>query len=349
MSSPTEHTPIFKELFAEMLANNGRFNKLTAEQRKPFTAYVYTSVPKFFVSDGSHFVSTYFTKSWIADFNKKNPKIGLTDLHGKFVHITAWSLNLIDVDSENNPLSYLNMEIQLVIEELKTNFSSKMTCNSFLLNIYKDNDVKLDFAIYKHFRSQETANSTYDQTLPSYEELEESKRNRGNRFQIHIWRNPKEQLSSETYDLYDYDELVKKEIPELSTIQKEEVIEYMKNEFSSQYAGSKAKTEGKQKRREEPPLRLQTPDDIKKAIERIIKYQKDPDAKPVNIPKVKAMDAPLPITKKADVKAAKKKPMTISKFQEYIGWYDKQSNSGKFSCMSNKSSMKKPTPAIGKR
>jgi hypothetical protein len=346
MSSSAEHTPIFKELFAEMLANNGRFNKLTAEQRKPFTAYVYTSVPKFFVSDGSHFVSTYFTKSCIADFNKKNPKIGLTDLHGKFVNITAWSLNLIDIDSENNPLSYLNMEIQLVIEELKPNFSSKMTCNSFLLNIYKDNDVKLDFAIYKHFRSQETANNTYDQTLPSFEELEESKRttNRHNK-----WILDQEQLSSEIYDLYDYDELVKKEIPELSTIQKEEVIEYMKNEFSSQYAGSKAKTEGKQKMREEPPLRLQTPDDIKKAIERIIKYQRDPEAKPVNIPKVKAMDAPLPLTKKADVKAAKKKPMTISKFQEYIGWYDKQSNSGKFSCMSNKSSMKKPTPALGKR
>lgn len=56
-------TIVFKELFADMLANNGRFNKLSAEHRKPFTAYVYTSVPKFFVSDGNHFVSTYFTKS----------------------------------------------------------------------------------------------------------------------------------------------------------------------------------------------------------------------------------------------------------------------------------------------
>jgi len=59
----TEHTPVFKELFAEMLANNGKFTKLPASHRRPFTAYVYTSVPKFFVSDGSHFVTTYFTKS----------------------------------------------------------------------------------------------------------------------------------------------------------------------------------------------------------------------------------------------------------------------------------------------
>lgn len=262
--------------------------------------------------------------------------------------VTAWSLNLIDIDSENNPLSYLNMEVQLVIEGLQPNFESKMTCNSFLLNIYKDNDVKLDFAIYKHFRSQETASSTYDNALPSFEELEESKRTTGRH---NKWKLEQEELSSEVFDLYDYDDLVKKEIPELSTIQKEEVIEYMKNEYSSQYAGSKAKVEVKSKMREEPPLRLQTPDDIKKAIERIIKYQKEPEeTKTAKVPKVSKMEAPLPITKKAEAKAvAKKKPMTISKFQEYIGWYDKQSNSGKFSCMSNKSSMKKPTPALGKR
>lgn len=347
MPGITEHTPAFKELFAEMLANNGRFHKLKSELRRPFTAYVYTSVPKFFVSDGCHFVSTYFTKACIADFNKKNEKIGLTDLHGKFVNITEWSLNLIDIDSENNPLSYLNMEIQLVIEKLEPNFKSKMTCNSFLLNIYKDNDVKLDFAIYNHFRSQETAKTTYDLPLPDFEELEEAKRttNRHNK-----WILDQDKLQSQDFDLYDYDELVKKEIPELSTIQKEEVIEYMKNEFSSQYAGSKAKREGKEKSKEEPPLRLQTPDDIKKAIEKIIKYQKQPDTKPlVALPKPKPMDAPLPVSKKVEPKVAKKKPMTLSKFQEYIGWYDKQSNSGKYSCMSNKSSMKKPTPAIGKR
>ena len=345
MPGTVEKTHVFKELFAEMLANNGRFNKLPEEHRTPFTAYVYTSVPKFFVSDGSHFVSTYFTKKCIADFNKRYPKIGLTELHGKFITITNWSLNLIDIDSENNPLSYLNMEIQLVIEELKPNFSSKMTCNSFLLNIYKDNDVKLDFAIYKHFRSQETANSTYDQHLPSFDDLEESKRttNRHNK-----WRLEQEGLSSQHFDLYEYDEVVKQEIPELATIQKEEVIEYMKNEYSSQYAGSKAKLESKEKMKEEPFFRLQTPDDIKKAIEKIIKYQKQPEKEPIKVPKVKAFEAPLPVTKKADVKAAKKKPMTISKFQEYIGWYDKQSNSGKFSSMS-KGSLKKPTPALGKR
>jgi hypothetical protein len=247
------------------------------------------------------------------------------------------------------------MEIQLIIEELKPNFKSKMTCSSFLLNIYKDNDVKLDFAIYKHFRDQNSANQLYDQLLPSFEELEESKRSTGRH---NKWKLEQPALGFVDYDLYDYDELVKKEIPELSTIQKEEVIEYMKNEYSSQYAGSKAKLESKEKNKEEPPLRLQTPDDIKKAIERIIKFQKQPESttsrrpesKPVApAPKTSAMDAPLPLSKKADIKAAKKKPMTISKFQEYIGWYDKQSNSGKFSCMSNKSSMKKPTPALGKR
>lgn len=74
MSTTTAHTPIFKQLFAEMLSNNGQFHKLAPAYRKPFTGYVYTSVPKFFISDGNHFVTTYFTKECIADFNKKFPK-----------------------------------------------------------------------------------------------------------------------------------------------------------------------------------------------------------------------------------------------------------------------------------
>ncbi|CAI2373205.1 unnamed protein product [Moneuplotes crassus] len=345
MSGVGNHTHIFKELFAEMLANNGRFNMLPQEKRQAFTAYVYTSVPKFFVSDGNHYVTTYFTKSCVADFKKKYPKIGLTDLHGKFVTITSWSLNLIDVDSENNPLSYLNMEIQLVIKELKPNFTSKMTCNSFLLNIYKDNDMKLDFAIYKHFKSKETAAANFDQELPEFEDLEESKRTttRHNK-----WRLEQEKLSPPFEDIYDYDELVKKEIPELSTIHKEEVIEYMKNEYSSQYAGSKNKMESKQRLKEEPPLRLQTPDDIKKAIENIIKFQKKPEEKCVKAVKTTKMEAPAPVQIKSETKPSRKKPMTITKFQEYIGWYEKQSNSGKFSSMS-KGSLKKPTPALGRR
>ena len=63
MKGSATNSIVFKEVFAEMLANNGKFTKLSEEFRVPFTAYVYTSVPKFFVSDGSHFVSTYFTKS----------------------------------------------------------------------------------------------------------------------------------------------------------------------------------------------------------------------------------------------------------------------------------------------
>ena len=67
MPRTTEETVIFKELFAEMLANNGNFEKLAPSMRKPFIAYVYTSVPKFFVSDGNHFVSTiYIISIWKA-------------------------------------------------------------------------------------------------------------------------------------------------------------------------------------------------------------------------------------------------------------------------------------------
>lgn len=238
-----------------------------------------------------------------------------------------------------------------------------MTCNSFLLNIYKDNDVKLDFAIYKHFRMTESARKNYNDPLPDLEELEESTRPT---MRQNKWKMDTDNLCSEVYDLFDYDELVKKEIPELAKIEKEQVIEYMKNEYSSTYAGSKAKAEGKDKMKQEPPLRMQTPDDIKLAIERIIMYQKKPEesktikqeegkaikapgSKGMDAPMSKAMDAPMPVTKKAEAKAIAKKSMTISKFQEYMGWYDKQSNTGKFSCMSNKSSLKKATPAIGRK
>lgn len=348
MPNPEGSNIIFKQLFADMLANNGRFYKLDEKLRAPFTGYVYTSVPKFFVSDGTHFVTTYFTKSCIADFNRKYPKIKMTDLHGKFITISKWALNLVSIDSEDNPLSYLNMEIQLVIEELKPNFSSKITCNSFLLNIYKDNDVKLDFAIFQHFRLHEKAAKDYNDPLPDLEDLEEGSRPT---MRQHKWKMDQEALCSEYFDLYDYDELVKTEIPELAKIQKEEVIEYMKNEYSSTYAGSKNKINKKEKIKEEMPFKLTSPDNIRQAIERIIMYQKRPEeSKSIMLPPApKEMDPPAPM-KKAEAKAiSKMKPMTISKFQEYMGWYEKQNNSGKFTNTSHKSSIKKPTPAIGRK
>lgn len=213
--------------------------------------------------------------------------------------------------------------------------------------------MKLDFAIYRHFMMQEAAKSTFEDPLPDYDELEESKRvsMRHNK-----WKLKQDPLSNEDHDLYDYDELVKKEIPELSKIQKEEVIEYMKNEYSSQYANSKAKLQKREDMSVEPPLKLQTPDDIKKAIQRIITYQKktevaDVFAAPLAKESGKAMMPPTPKIKRSEVKqrVGHKQPMTISKFQEYMGWYEKQSNSGKYSYSNSKSSMKKPTPAIGRR
>lgn len=349
MSKTVENIPYFKQLFADMLGNNGKFYKLDLNLRLPFTCYVYTSVPKFFVSDGIHFITTYFTKDCIAQFQKKYPKIKMTDLHGKFINVTSWSLNLISVNSENNPLSYLNMEIQLIIEELKPNFTSKMTCNSFLLNIYKDNDVKLDFAIYQHFRLQEAASANYADPLADIEDLEEATRPS---IRHDKWIVDQEPLCSAKFDLFDYDELVKKEIPELSKIHKEEVIEYMKNEYSSTYVGSKAKTSTKEKMKEELPLKLNTPDNIKLAVERIIMYQKRPEESKLLQPTpIKQVMPPPCFPKKPGTKslAGSKRPMTISKFQEYIGWYERDKNSGKFSNASHKSSMKKPTPAIGKK
>lgn len=350
----SEHTVLFKELFGQMLGNNGKFHQIDSKYKAPFTAYVYTSVPKFFVSDGHHFVTTYFTKDCIADFNRKHPQYKLTDLHGKFITITSWALNLVNVVSENNPLSYLNMEIQLVIEELRPNFTSKMTCDSFLVNIYKDYDCKLDFAIYQHFRLTNSAAINYYDPMPSIEELEEGGRHtmRQNKWKVDLTG-----LHSVDFDLYDYDELVKKEIPELSKIQKEEVIEYMKNEYSSTYAGSKTKIGVKEKIKEELPLRLNTPDNIKLAIEKIIMYSKKPEETKSMMPPEPKIVAPPVVTKKAEAKliaksvpaATSKKPMTISKFQEYISWYEEQSKAGKFSCMSNKSSLKKPTPALNKK
>jgi hypothetical protein len=276
----------------------------------------------------------------------------LTDLHGKFVTINNWALNLRTVDSDNNPFSYLNYEIQLVIKELKPNFSCKMSCSSFLLNIYKDCDVKLDFAIYKHFRIQEAANAAYNNLLPEFDELEESKRPTSHK---NKWKLKDELPGTRGLDIADYEELVKKEIPELSKIQEEQVIDYMKNEYSSGYVGSKNKPQNTREMAVEPPLKLQTPDDIKKAIQKIISYQKkaeDVDAFATPAPKMltKDMLPPTPMSAKSGSKrVAKKQPMTISRFQEYMGWYEKQSNAGKFSYVTNKSSMKKSTPAIGRK
>lgn len=93
-------------------------------------------------------------------------------------------------------------------------------------------------------------------------------------------------------------------------------------------------------------MKIRSPNEIKKAVERIIRYQQNPTPKKsVKAGKTTAGKKRTPgKTSKGRKASTTKKGMTISHFKEYIGWYDKQQKAGKLSTASKKGSVKKSTP-----
>lgn len=76
----------------------------------------------FLVSDGTHHVAAYFTKSSIVNFRKRySPKTLFTDMYNRQIKITKWELEFTDVGdcisiskSETSPekyTSYMNKEV----------------------------------------------------------------------------------------------------------------------------------------------------------------------------------------------------------------------------------------------
>lgn len=140
----------FKQLFTEMINQNGDFGKIKANLKTPLKCYVKESYPFFLVTDGYFFVPAYFTKEAVNDFHSKFSNVNIVDLHDKVIVLNHWTLEMRRVNSAEVFTSYGNIEIRLVVSNFKANLQEKLNPTRFPINLFRDDEFKTIIQNYRH-------------------------------------------------------------------------------------------------------------------------------------------------------------------------------------------------------
>jgi len=98
-----------------MLDKNGDFTQIGDLKKAKIRCYVKETYPKFLISDGTFFISGYFTKDWLK--NSASNKIKITDLGEGLILINKWSIELCRVNSAEDFTSYSGIEMRLIIHD----------------------------------------------------------------------------------------------------------------------------------------------------------------------------------------------------------------------------------------
>jgi hypothetical protein len=136
----------FKKAALSLLEHNGNWKKVPASLKTAFSCQVFIDNPQWIVNDETHFIGAYPTKQAFDAYRKTWKEVRLSEsAHSKFL-ISDWSLELVKVESEEVYTSYVDREVRLVINSIKPDPDSSLTPNSFVENLHRDNDIKLQIS-----------------------------------------------------------------------------------------------------------------------------------------------------------------------------------------------------------
>lgn len=305
----------FKKIAISLLENDNEWDKVPASLKGPFSAQAFIDNPQFILNDETHFVGAYLTKSAF-DAYRKAYKVKLSESRHEYFIVENWYLELVKVDSEEVFTSYADREVRLVIEKLKHDPKSNLTANTFVENLHRDNDLKLQVA---RMNLEEVREATEMPDLGDLSRVEGKK--------VGVDKKATQEVDLDELDetkVLTMKEILKKETPSASL-----AIYEPTDESSSFFKKRDIKDQRKSKL-------MRNPSEIKKAVEHIIKFQQKPAGKKSG----KSSNASLGkrSRKSSQKKSTTKKGMTITAFKEYIGWYDQQAKAGKLSIAQKKAS-----------
>ena len=95
---------------------------------------------------------------------------GLDNMKSKTLKITKFYLSLCNVKrNEYSTVSYLGKQVKFVIEEctLGRNLKRGVDVNKFVVNIFRDREIKLSLSTYLHRKSLESGTNTLLETFLS--------------------------------------------------------------------------------------------------------------------------------------------------------------------------------------
>jgi hypothetical protein len=140
-------------LLQNLLEVDGDFEKIPKKFRGALRCSVKETCPNFLVTDGSYFISAYFTPESYKQFRNENGSLRVTDLKDIMVQINKWTLEL--TGNSDSFTSYQGLEMKMIIHQMDLKKEFRVELKKFPTNLYRDDKMKTQIAnfIGRHQRS----------------------------------------------------------------------------------------------------------------------------------------------------------------------------------------------------
>ena len=153
----------FQILLANILEANGDMEKIPKKFRGALRCSVKETSPNFLLTDGSFFLSAYFTQDSYKQFRKENSSLRVTDLKDIMVQINKWSIELVmnqnagnstglkQLDRSNGPqvfTSYAGLEMKMIIHQMDIKRDFKVELKKYPTNLFRDDKMKSHIAYF---------------------------------------------------------------------------------------------------------------------------------------------------------------------------------------------------------
>lgn len=110
---PTKGLSAFQILLSSIIEANGDMDKMPKKFKGALRCSVKETSPNFLVTDGSYFISAYFTEESYKNFRKENSSLRVTDIQDIMVQINKWSIELVGCNDCFT--SYAGVEMRMII------------------------------------------------------------------------------------------------------------------------------------------------------------------------------------------------------------------------------------------
>lgn len=141
----------FKTLYTQMIENGGDYDALPKDLlRKDLQVFVKETKHHFLVSDSFFYVPAYFTKAALTEYQSKFPTVNVSELEGKVIVITKWTLELRKVNSAEVFTSYAGVECRLIVHSFKPQLKESLHPTRYPTNLYRDDEFKTTIQAFRH-------------------------------------------------------------------------------------------------------------------------------------------------------------------------------------------------------
>jgi hypothetical protein len=139
----TKGLSAFQCLLSSIIEANGDMDKMPKMYKRALRVSVKETSPNFLVTDGSYFISAYFTEESYKQFRKENSSLRVTDLQDIMVQIDKWSIELVSITGSADVFtSYAGVEMRLIIHQMEIKKDFKVELKKYPTNLYRDDKMK---------------------------------------------------------------------------------------------------------------------------------------------------------------------------------------------------------------